>query len=129
VRVVYPVYMVHCEDGGYFVDVPDLGVATQGEDLADAIKMARDVIGVTLTDYIEKNEPFPTMGNKMTEYDDYCIETLVDVDAYEYANKYSKRKVKKNCTIPYYLNEEAERQGINFSQVLSEALAEKLGIA
>lgn len=36
--------------------------------------------------------------------------------------------VKKTLTIPSWLNSVAERSKINFSQVLQEALKEKLGI-
>jgi antitoxin HicB len=34
--------------------------------------------------------------------------------------------VKKNCTIPLWLNEKAEALGINFSKVLQDALVQKL---
>ena len=54
------------------------------------------------------------------------ILTLVDVDISKYRNKYENRTVKKNCTIPYCLNADAEKAGINFSQLLQEALKQKL---
>ena len=37
------------------------------------------------------------------------------------------RAVKKNCTIPYWLNEKAEAMGLNFSKVLQNALIEQVG--
>ena len=46
----------------------------------------------------------------------------------EYRRKTDNKMVKKNCTIPNYLNVEAEKRGINFSRVLQEALQEKLGM-
>lgn len=52
--------------------------------------------------------------------------TFVDVDIMSYNEKYRNRAVKKNCTIPYWLNKEAERRGINFSKVLQKALLEIL---
>ena len=36
--------------------------------------------------------------------------------------------IRKNLTIPYWLNVEAEKAGINFSQVLQVALKEKLNV-
>ena len=54
------------------------------------------------------------------------ILTLVDVDMIDYRKKHDNRTVKKNCTIPYYLNVEAEKVGINFSRLLQEALKQKL---
>ena len=38
------------------------------------------------------------------------------------------RSVKKTLTIPYWLNEAAEENKINFSQVLQDALKEKIGV-
>lgn len=37
------------------------------------------------------------------------------------------RSVKKTLTIPYWLNEAAEAQRVNYSQVLKEALREPIG--
>jgi post-segregation antitoxin (ccd killing protein) len=51
---------------------------------------------------------------------------MIDVDFVAYRRKHDNRMVKKNCTIPYYLNVEAEKLGINFSRVLQEALLQKL---
>ena len=63
-----------------------------------------------------------------TDIFDYTkgILTMVDVDFTEYRRKHDNRMVKKNCTIPYYLNVEAEKLGINFSKVLQEALMQKI---
>lgn len=55
------------------------------------------------------------------------IVTLVDVDFAEYRKKVDNKAVKKNCTIPYWLNVEAEKAGINYSKVLQEALMNILG--
>ena len=55
------------------------------------------------------------------------IVTLVDIDIEDYKRKHDMRMVKKNCTIPYYMNVEAEKLGVNFSRLLQEALAEKIG--
>ena len=45
---------------------------------------------------------------------------LLDMDAY--AERYGEKAVRKNVTIPAWLNSYAEKQKINFSQVLQEAL-------
>ena len=50
------------------------------------------------------------------------IVTLVDVDFGEYRRKNDMRAVKKNCTIPSWLNFEAEKAGVNFSAILTAAL-------
>ena len=123
--VVYPVILSKDKDG-YFVTIPDFDINTEGKTLEEAIFMARDAIGINglqLEDEGKKlPEPFSTKKKK--KKDD--IETLVDVDLTEYRRKHDNRTVKKNCTIPYYLNVEAEKAGINFSRLLQEALKQKL---
>lgn len=51
---------------------------------------------------------------------------MVSVDVKAYAKEHFEKSVKKNCTIPAWLNKAALEQGINFSQVLQEALLAKL---
>ena len=51
---------------------------------------------------------------------------LVPYDSVAYAKKYKNKAVKKTLSIPEWLNEEASKRGINFSQVLQEALINKL---
>ena len=47
-------------------------------------------------------------------------------DTMEYRKMYSSKAVKKTLTIPEWLNEEAVSIGVNFSQVLQEALLAKV---
>lgn len=56
------------------------------------------------------------------------IVTLVDVDFVEYRRKVDNKAVKKNCTIPYWMNVEAEKAGINYSKLLQDAIMSVLGI-
>ena len=49
---------------------------------------------------------------------------LLDMDAY--AEQYGEKAVRKNVTIPAWLNAFAEKQKINFSQLLQEALMSKV---
>lgn len=115
-------------DQGYMVTVPDFNCNTQGKDIADALFMARDVIGamgITLQD----------MGKGIPEADSVeltaatgDIVTYVDVDFTEYRKKAENKKVKKTLTIPSWLNEKAEAEHINFSRVLEEALINRLEV-
>ena len=64
----------------------------------------------------------------MPETPDGFVSMLVlDMDAY--AEKYGDKAVRKSLTIPAYLNTIAEKRGINFSQVLQDALKQKLHLA
>ena len=125
-KFAYPVILTPADDM-YVVDVPDLGIGTQGTDLTDAIRMARDAIG--LWGICEEDEgkalPEPSELSTVTVSGDQLV-TLVDVDFAEYRRRHDLRTVRKNCTIPSWLNDEAERAGINFSAVLQGALKQEL---
>ena len=96
------------------------------KDLYDAIFMARDAIGLMGIQLLDENKDLPVPFSIKYEKGANDIETFVDVDFDEYRKRHDSRMVKKNCTIPYYLNVKAEKMGINFSRVLQEALLEKI---
>ena len=54
--------------------------------------------------------------------------TMIVLDMDSYAEKYGEKSIRKNCTLPAWLNNRAEKMNINFSQVLQEALIQKLNI-
>ena len=125
-KQAYPVIIT--KDKDFFVaSIPDFETGTQGESLAEAIEMARDAIGMCGC-YMQdekKDIPIPTdIGNVTKEASD--ILTLVDVDFDEYRKKHEMRTVRKNVTIPSWLNEEAEAANINFSALLQKAIKAEL---
>lgn len=128
-KKAYPVIL---SQGKKFVVayIPDFDINTQGADIADAIEMARDAIGVVGIDMEDDGEalPEPTVVSEITADSATDIVTLVDVDFGEYRRKNDMRAVKKNCTIPSWLNFEAEKAGINFSAILTAALKRELKI-
>ena len=42
---VYPI-VIKRTDNGYYVEIPDFEIATQGNSVADSMQMARDAIGL-----------------------------------------------------------------------------------
>ena len=125
-------YPVVLSQGAKFIVafIPDFGINTQGKDIADAIEMARDAIGVVGIDMEDDGEvlPEPTEISAVKTDSETDIVTLVDVNFGEYRKKNDMRAVKKNCTIPSWLNFEAEKAGVNFSAVLTAALKSELQI-
>lgn len=111
--------------------VPDFEINTQGQDIADAIRMTRDAIGIMGIDMEDENEslPEPTAFAEIRTDSAEDIVTLVDVDFDEYRRRNDMRAVKKNCTIPSWLNFEAEKAGVNFSAILTAALKRELNIS
>lgn len=124
----YPVLLTP-EKNGFTVYVPDFDIYTQGEDLTDAIGMARDALGLVGIDMEDEKRALP-VPRKLSDIkaSPEKIVTLVDVDFSEYRRKNEMRAVKKNCTLPGWLCYAAEKADINFSQVLQEALKRELGI-
>ncbi len=131
--VAYPVVIM--EDNSdksewkYLVNVPDFGIYTEGRDIADAIEMARDAIGAMGIAWQDQGKKLPVAGTEKADPDFKGITTYVDIDFEAYRKEVDMKAVRKNCTIPSYLNTKAEREGINFSQVLQDALIAKLGLA
>lgn len=126
----YPIVMTQGKEF-IVVFVPDFNINTQGKDIPDAIEMARDAIGLMGIDMQDDGEVLPeasSIANAQAEAPDGAIVSLVDVDFAEYRRKNDMRVVKKNCTIPSWLNFEAERAGVNFSAVLQAALKSELHI-
>lgn len=123
--VVYPVILSK-EANGYFVTIPDFDANTEGETLEEAIFMARDAIGILGIEMEDEGEQLPKPFSRTCEKELGDQEALIDIDFEDYRNKHDNRTVKKNCTIPYYLNAQAEKAGINFSRLLQDALKREL---
>ncbi|HBW34450.1 type II toxin-antitoxin system HicB family antitoxin [Desulfosporosinus sp. BICA1-9] len=126
-KKVYPVVLTPA-DVGYVVFVPDLHINTEGIDVANAIEMARDAIGLwgICEEDMGRSIPSPSTLHPVCEANELVTLVDIDFDAYRRAN--DNRTIRKNLTIPSWLNVQAEKAGINFSQVLQSALKDQLGI-
>lgn len=135
---VYPACF-YKENNGYSVVFPDLNyLSTCGETLNEAIEMAVDCLaGYLFTAKLDnENVPVPSdlhlidpsVVAKELEIEDVqdSFVNIVSVDVDEYAKTHFNKSVKKTLSIPEWLNKEALSKGINFSQVLQEALINKL---
>ncbi len=139
-RIAYPVIFTDTVSN-ILIEVPDLGILTEanaeGEPkgtTADAIMMARDAIGISCItnedeglSFIEPSDLSDiNIGNGTFANDGPAFVSLVDVDLSEYRRRLDNKMVRRNVTLPNWLNKEAERLKINVSRVLQEALAEKV---
>ncbi len=111
------------------VFIPDFEINTQGENVAEAMEMARDAIGLMGIDMQDDGKMLPRPTPITEVKAENGITTLIDVDFDEYRRKNEMRSVKKNCTIPSWLNYEAEKRHVNFSETLQKALMEQLNIS
>lgn len=134
-RNVYPVIFTQVKDV-VLIEVPDLEILTEGKDMADAIEMARDAIGVKGIALEDEGQEIPEPSNlqevelqKATfAKEGGGILSLVDIDFAEYRRKNDNKMVRRNVTLPNWLNLEAEKAHLNVSKVLQEALMSRLNV-
>ncbi|WP_159795379.1 type II toxin-antitoxin system HicB family antitoxin [Streptococcus halichoeri] len=144
--VTYPALFYYDDTDGanvpYFVTFLDFEhSATQGEDMVDAMAMASDWLGINLADYIENgrnipkpsdinslslidNNPFGEDADFQLTYDpNKSFVSLVMVDVAKYLG--SQEPIKKTLTIPRWADTLGRELGLNFSQTLTDAIADK----
>lgn len=127
-KKAYPVILTPTKRGGYLVYVPDLDINTEGEDLADALIMARDAIGLWGIAEQDAGRCIPEPSTLTPNHEDCEIVSLVDIDFDAYRRATETRVVRKNVTLPSWLNELAEKNGVNFSAVLQDGLKQQLQV-
>lgn len=125
-KLIYPALFTPFSDGsgGYTVEVPDLpGCVTEGQDLITAIEMGVDAASGWILDELEDGNSIPkaSTGESIAVSNGSFVNFLIlDIDSYQ--EQYGQKSVRKNITIPAWLNSYGERRGINFSKVLQDAL-------
>ena len=129
-KLFYPAIFQPEENGAFTVFFTDLeGCVTCGEDMDNAYEMAFDALGLTLS-YLEDHKqeiPIPSSPQNI-KLDSEQFVVVVEFDMFAYKKKNNSKAVKKTLSIPEWLNEEAIKMGINFSQVLQEALINKVNL-
>ena len=136
---IYPACF-YKEDNGYSVIFPDIKqLQTSGDSFENAMKEAvntlashlysckRDESPLPISSKLESVDPLKVL-NEVSPHKEIkeTVVNMVSVDVEAYAKEHFKKSVRKNLTIPAWLNEAAMEKGINFSQTLQEALIEKL---
>lgn len=122
---VFPIIITKDDnsDYPYFVEIPDIDGMTEGKSIADAMEMAKDYIGT-----YSLEDKLPESNTKLPQAKDGTIVTLVTVNVSEYKRKHDNKVIKKTITIPNYLNELGKENGVNFSELMTTALKEKLSV-
>lgn len=126
VLLTYPAIFTQ-EDNQYWVEFVDLeGCFSDGKTLAEAMENAKEAMGL----YLEDSEEYPkcTTDIKNIKLEDNQIISFVTVNLEEHKRKYENKSVKKTLSIPAWLNTIAEKENVNFSQLLQKALMETLHV-
>lgn len=130
-KLFYPAIFHKAEEGGFWVTFPDIPECmTEGDDLSQAYEMAVDALGLSLTTMEETHIPLPipsTPDNIKQSNDSFLV--VIEFDMLAYKRKHCSRAVKKTLSIPEWLNDAALEMNINFSQVLQEALIQKIKLS
>ncbi|MCD8122010.1 MAG: type II toxin-antitoxin system HicB family antitoxin [Clostridiales bacterium] len=124
-KLVYPAVFTPCEElSGYTVEIPDLpGCVTEGRSLVEAIEMGEDAASGWILDEMEDGNAYPAPSDyKAIACPAGSFVNLLVLDMDAYAEKYGSKSVRKNITIPAWLNTYGEKNNINFSKVLQDAL-------
>ena len=128
-KLIYPACFYPSDGGSYTVTIPDLpGAITEGDSLEEAFEMAIDCASGWILTSIEDGENIPRASKiekiKLEYKNGFKSYIILDID--EYARTHGNKSVKKTVTLPNFLNTLAERENINFSEVLQDGLKERL---
>ena len=130
---VYPVFFTKTNDN-ILVEVPDFNILTEGKDFNDAIEMARDAIELKCVSMEDDKEIIPE-PSKITDLnidtgvfsdEGETMISYVDIDSTLYRRQIDMKTVRRNVSLPSWLNNAAESAGVNVSNILQEALISKL---
>lgn len=124
--IVYPA-IFSPENNTYNITFPDVAEAiTFGEDIPEDVIMAQSALSLAL---YERTQIPPASSPKdihLKSDEDFVV--MISLDLNEYRRKNYSKIVRKNTSIPEWLNILAEKENINFSQTLTDALKQKLGV-
>ena len=120
---VYPA-VFHKEEDAYWVEFPDLeGCHTYGSSVNETMEAAQEALAAYLLTLLEQEKVIAVPSDISAIHVDDGFSSLVSCDINQYKDT---KAVKKTLTIPSWLNDRAVSMGINFSQVLQEALLSKI---
>ena len=127
-KLFYPALFHKAEEGGFWITFPDYPECmTQGENIQNAYEMAWDALGLAVVSRLESKESLPTPTEPYAISlgpDTFCVIVAFDLIAYQ--KRHNSKAIKKTLSIPEWLNEAATDMNINFSQVLQDALLQKI---
>lgn len=130
---VYPaIFTFYGEDQSPAIGItfPDLpGCVSCGENTTDALRMAKDVLGLHLLGMEEDNEDIPEPSNILNiKHEKNQSVVLIEAFMPRVRDSINNRAVNKTVTLPQWLVSAGRAENINFSQTLQDALMQKLGI-
>ena len=131
-KYVFPAVFSFYTNGSIGIMFPDLqGCVSSAKTIDEALYMASDALALHLSGMEEDHDPIPQPSDILALKSSLVQEQIiVPVMAFmpPYRDAAAYRNINKMCTVPSWLVQEAEHQGLNFSRTLQEALMHKLGV-
>lgn len=132
-KTVYPILLTEDKKGHYLVEVPDMDCVTEGKNLADAICMARDAIGIKGITMQDDGNSIPKASNRINDKKGMfsklgkTIISYVDIDFEDYRRSIDNKIVRRNVSLPNWMDRAAEKEQLNVSKILQEAILTIVG--
>ncbi len=121
--------IIRFEDGLYYINFPDIEEAfTDGDDMEEALYNAKDVLGLVLYEREKNNIEIPEASKGFLKTNENESIAFIDVYMPLFRDMIEQRSIKKTLTIPKWLNDVAEENNVNFSQLLQVAIKNYIGI-
>lgn len=130
-KLFYPAIFHKAEEGGFWITFPDIPECmTEGDDLSQAYEMAVEALGLSLTSMEQEHLSLPCASTPdAIKLPSDAFLVVIEFDMVAYKKKHCSRAIKKTLSIPEWLNDAALEMNINFSQVLQEALIQKISLS
>ena len=119
----YPA-IFHREGTGYWVEFPEFGGGTEGATIELAMKNAREMLESVLATYIDEGLDIPKPSDIMTLTVNDGFVSMIQADPTPFIR--NNKAIRKNVTVPEWLVRLADREKVNYSEVLTQALETKL---
>lgn len=128
-RYVFPAIFEYCEES-YTVTFPDLpGCITEGKDVDEALKMAKEAMELHIYNMEDDKEKIPAPSKpESIKLPKHSFTSLIEVWMPPVRNEMRNEYIKKTLTIPKWLNDIVLEKKLNFSQLLQVAVKSKLGL-
>lgn len=119
----YPA-IFHKEEDSYWVEFPEFGGGTEGDNIEEAMVNAHQMLESVLATFIDEDIPLPKPSDitKIKVEDGFTSMIQVDPTPFIKNNK----TIRKNVTVPEWLVRLCDRQNINYPEVLTTALEKKI---
>lgn len=129
-KYIYTAVFSEDENGKVFARVPDLpGCITTGKDLQDAIEQITDAAACWLVVAEDEDDAIPA-ATAQADVPHAAEDQLsfIQIDTIAYRAMTDTKAVRKNVSLPAWMVNLADKQGINCSQLLQDALRRQFGV-